>query len=308
MTVKLSIGIPTYNGAKSIKETLESILKQLDTINESIEILISDNASTDNTKDIIQEYINKYPKIFSYYKNEENIGYDRNVDNIFKKAKGEYVWLLGDDDVYYEGSLNYLFNILNGNNIDIVLSNFDFYDYEMKNLTHRMTLNYGQDLKCKNHNEFIIKSESRYSSLSSLIIKKDIWNSFDVSKGFGSLYIHKYVLLNILPKCSSYIITKPLVKVRHGLKRYYKCGDDKILILIKCIEITKSLNKRLYDKKVYKNLLSFQRKHLFAAIEEIIKQAPINKKRIIIELFKYNYDYLPFYQHLYKLILMPNPN
>lgn len=68
----LTIAIPTYNGAKTIANMLEILLPQCD---ERVEILISDNASTDNTKLIIDKYIEKY----------ENIRYVRNVKNYWSR-------------------------------------------------------------------------------------------------------------------------------------------------------------------------------------------------------------------------------
>lgn len=95
----LTIGIPTYNGAPHIRETLDSILSQDPNILDSkVEILISDNASTDETELIVREYSSKHPNLIRYSKNEINIGFDRNLDMLFKKANGAYVWLMGDDD------------------------------------------------------------------------------------------------------------------------------------------------------------------------------------------------------------------
>lgn len=69
----LSIAIPTYNGAKYIREALDSIITQLDDVDEEVEIVISDNASTDQTPEIISEYQKKYPFI-KYFRNDENLG------------------------------------------------------------------------------------------------------------------------------------------------------------------------------------------------------------------------------------------
>ena len=60
----LTIAIPTYNGAKTIANMLEILLPQCD---ERVEVLISDNASTDNTKLIIDKYIEKYEREYIQY-------------------------------------------------------------------------------------------------------------------------------------------------------------------------------------------------------------------------------------------------
>lgn len=71
---------------------------------DKLEIIISDNCSTDDTEKVIQEAIAKgFP--CNYIKNERNLGMDGNFVSCFKKAKGKYVWLLGDDDYVIIDSL-----------------------------------------------------------------------------------------------------------------------------------------------------------------------------------------------------------
>ena len=74
----LSICIPTYNREKYLQECLESIIHQEGFNTEDIEIVISDNASQDNTTQLVETYKAKYPNI-KYFRNVENIGAIRNV-------------------------------------------------------------------------------------------------------------------------------------------------------------------------------------------------------------------------------------
>ena len=61
MNYELSICIPTYNRAEYLKEALDSIIKQInDTNRDKVEICISDNASEDNTKELIENYRKKH--------------------------------------------------------------------------------------------------------------------------------------------------------------------------------------------------------------------------------------------------------
>lgn len=109
----LTIGIPVFNLERTISTTITSILKQLDDIKDicELEILISDNCSTDKTASIIKKHQKDYPDIISYYKQKTNLGYSKNVENVFSKAKGEYVWLCGDD-AFLDGALLNFSNIL----------------------------------------------------------------------------------------------------------------------------------------------------------------------------------------------------
>ncbi|HHD82865.1 MAG TPA: glycosyltransferase family 2 protein [Bacteroidetes bacterium] len=92
--VKISIGMPVYNGEKFIRSSLESILNQTFPY---FELIISDNASTDRTKDICLEQARKDNRI-KYFRNTENVGAAENYNIVFKKSSGEYFkWAAADD-------------------------------------------------------------------------------------------------------------------------------------------------------------------------------------------------------------------
>ena len=90
----VSIGLPVYNGARFLREALDSILAQ--TLKD-FELIISDNASTDKTKIICQKYVEKDQRI-RYYRNEKNLGAAKNYNRVFDLADGKYfMWLAHDD-------------------------------------------------------------------------------------------------------------------------------------------------------------------------------------------------------------------
>ncbi len=91
---RVSIGIPIYNGERFLRETLDGLLAQTYT---DFEIIISDNASTDKTEEICQEYAAKDHRI-RYYRNAENLGAAPNYNRTFELAQGEYFkWAACDD-------------------------------------------------------------------------------------------------------------------------------------------------------------------------------------------------------------------
>jgi len=94
MNVKLSIGLPVYNGELFIERAIESILAQTFT---DFELIISDNASTDSTQEICQNFSKKDNRI-RIFKQEKNIGIHRNFYFLLSQAKGEYfAWTAVDD-------------------------------------------------------------------------------------------------------------------------------------------------------------------------------------------------------------------
>ncbi len=91
---QVTIGLITYNGAPHIRRALDSLLVQTYT---NFELLISDNASTDETPDICREYAARDPRI-RYIRQEKNIGAAGNLYFAPHAARGEYFMWAGDDD------------------------------------------------------------------------------------------------------------------------------------------------------------------------------------------------------------------
>lgn len=92
---RVSIGVPVYNGEPFIGEALEAIAAQ--TFG-NYEVIISDNASTDDTERICREYAARDPRV-RYVRNERNIGLARNFQQLVRLASGEYFKLANADDV-----------------------------------------------------------------------------------------------------------------------------------------------------------------------------------------------------------------
>ena len=106
--VKLTIGIPVYNGEKFLEEKITSILNQDFT---DFELIISDNASTDSTKEICNNFATNDKRV-RFFSHKKNLGVTWNFDFILKKAKGEYfMWTATDDKIlpgFYEKNIDIL--------------------------------------------------------------------------------------------------------------------------------------------------------------------------------------------------------
>lgn len=90
----VSIGIPTYNRAELLKRSIESALIQ---DYENIEVIVSDNDSTDDTRAICQFYRDQDVRL-KYIRQRRNVGPSANFDAVLKEASGQYFMWLGDDD------------------------------------------------------------------------------------------------------------------------------------------------------------------------------------------------------------------
>ena len=114
---KISIVIPTYNGAVNIHKQIKTIIKDCKTrkINNFYEMVISDNCSTDNTKEIVSKYkTNKFVKI-NYCKSRTNTGFPSNFLRSIKMATSQYIFFLADDNLPDKEFYKKLYNFFENN-------------------------------------------------------------------------------------------------------------------------------------------------------------------------------------------------
>ncbi len=304
--IKLSVAIPTYNGAKHIREALDSIISQLNDINEKIEILVSDNASSDGTEEIIRQYMKKYSSIISYYKNDKNVGFDKNVDLLFKRAKGEYVWLLSDDDTLKRKSILNFFDKLNKYRCPSVLFlNYSECDKNMNERLHRYRLDIYEDVYCKDGDMFFQESKFLFGFISSLVIKRLEWNLINIDKYTNSGFVHVGAIIEILKNQPSVIISDKLVNLRMGNPRGGLEGTFLYpgFNLVKIFQGMKNLG---YEKKTYEylidNMYSSNLKAVLLANSEGLK----NKKDVIVNMIECYKRYPLFWLVHLPLLLLPN--
>ena len=90
----VSICIPTYNRSRYLKQSIERYIKQPEFLSGKVELVISDNASTDDTEQMVREYTSRYPNI-RYFKNPENIR-DRNFPLALSRGRGKLHFIHND--------------------------------------------------------------------------------------------------------------------------------------------------------------------------------------------------------------------
>lgn len=173
----LSICIPTYNRAKFLKNNLESLYKQINDINcKYVEVMVSNNCSTDNTHSVVQEYLHRGMEI-TYYKNESNLGFDGNFLQCIYQAKGKYVLLLGDDDLLLDGSLDTLVELLSTDEYGIVYISGCSYS--------------NRDIKGPKISEVTIASQT-YTDINTFLQKEQVYITFISGNVFNKSLIPKF--------------------------------------------------------------------------------------------------------------------
>jgi glycosyltransferase involved in cell wall biosynthesis len=247
----ISIGIPTYNGERYLSQAIESVITQLSDIpGRQIEIIVSDNASNDGTGEIVKEYITRYPDIVTYVRNTHNIGYDRNVDNLFKVARGEYLWLLGDDDMLVQGAVEKLFTLIEiHSDISVFCLSLSFLNIESEEKIWNPQ--FESDVLCHDGNDFLQRSLWCTSAVSSLCIRRKNWNTESLDKYIGSQWIHIGGMLEIMRHpVSAFIFADEMVVVRVLNPRWSGNGNQ-LEVGLKHLAVFESAMKLGYESRTF---------------------------------------------------------
>lgn len=232
--VLLSIAIPTYNRADFLNELLSNIITQAKPFQELIEICISNNGSSDNTKEIIFRYKNIYKGAINYNENKTNLGYDRNFNKVIEMANGKFVWLLCDDDNVVAGGLgkviDFIKNHCNANTGLVFMGHESYYidKTTKKRLVYFDTVEkdkpriYEIDFK----NIIGLRSDNSFGSVllfNNFYLKKIFDQEQDfVKKAIGSYYIHTLLYQLMLIKYTELKILKFNEKIIDVDLHYYK--------------------------------------------------------------------------------------
>lgn len=210
---KLSICIATYNRGKFIGETLDSILSQM---LPGVELVVVDGASPDNTPEVMAQYLLRYPEI-RYFREQENSGIDRDYDKAVGYARGEYCWLMTDDDLLRAGSVSRVLDSLDANP-DLVVVNAEVKNADFSTVFDPSILKFSSDREYaeKDSEKFFSEVASYLSFIGGVVIKRHLWLERDRASYYGTLFVHVGVIFQHPPINRVKIIADPLIVIRYG--------------------------------------------------------------------------------------------
>lgn len=132
---KVSVIVPVYNSEQELRDCLDSLVEQTE---KDIEIIVIDDASTDNSPEIEAEYQKKYPNV-KVYRNERNLGQSETRNRGIELAEGDYIAFLDSDDYVNPGMYEELYQAAVDNNMpELIVTGLSFVkgnEYRKKDLT-----------------------------------------------------------------------------------------------------------------------------------------------------------------------------
>ena len=126
--MKVSLVMAVYNGEKYLIEQLDSIRKQTYLIDE---VILIDDVSTDNSYELIHQYIDGYKLInWKLIKNENNLGYRKNFKKGLEIVDGDIIFLSDQDDRWHLNKIEVMVEKMSQSNILSLASSFNFMDQD----------------------------------------------------------------------------------------------------------------------------------------------------------------------------------
>ena len=255
----LTIAIPVYNGEKYLGQNLDIIGKQMSeaSLEKEIEVIVSDNASTDGTAEVIKEYVEKYDFI-RYSRNEDNLGYAGNITKLTDMSAGRFIHFMGDDDFYAENGLKRLIGILkNHQSLAAMVVGNVFYRNSCGEYVLREHLNeryLTEDLFFTDPNEFITTVEDRDWPLTNIVLRTDYYREVALPPELnGNDWVHLYWLAAIAFKHRDLAVTSdsdPIVVDRVDVQTWLN-NKDGPRIYYNNILCKSYLDKIGYDTNIF---------------------------------------------------------
>lgn len=175
----LSIALPTYNRADFLDSSLAAHLPILK--HHNIQIFISDNASTDETFNVVEKWRAEYP-LLHYSCNPENLGADLNFQTALSRSDTAYTWLLGDTSQIHADGLDQVLRLLDQNST---------YDAVLVNLVNKIDI---PESTYQDANALLRDLAGLMSCMSCLIYSKALINDAHFSRYHDSNFIQTGII------------------------------------------------------------------------------------------------------------------
>lgn len=240
---KLTVCIPTYNRSKFLRQSLDSLISQIkkNKLANNVEIIISDNASRDDTNKVVQGYI-KNNSFIRYFRNRINVGGDINLFLAASHARGDYIWFFSDDDQHYQDSLTYVLKIIDRDTWDVILVNMDLYSKDMVHIEDKNLFRNKKDIFVKTKKDYFRYLETKFflpfdwhiGVYSNTIVSKKLFSKNNskvlIYNGYYNQFAHSALFYYLPDDYKIYMTAKSLIKFRADNREFGPKDRKKFLI------------------------------------------------------------------------------
>jgi len=210
--VRLSICVATYNRADVIGETLASIIGQL---TDGVELLVVDGASTDATETVVQALLAERGDC-RYVRLPKRGGLDQDYSTAVELARGEYCWLMTDDDLLKPQAVERVIEGLSGDP-DLLVANAQVAGPDLRTtlLERKLDIEADRVFDPNRNAELLRVAGDLLSFIGAVVIRRKLWIARDPGRYFGTEFVHVGVIFQA-PLGRALVVAEPLVRIRYG--------------------------------------------------------------------------------------------
>lgn len=212
MQPRLSICIATLNRGAYIGETLDTIVGQL---LDDVELVIVDGASKDDTEAVVGRYVAADARV-RYVRLPKASGVDQDYDLAVSHARGEYCWLMTDDDLLKPGAVDRVLAALDGN-VELVIVNTEVRTIDFGGTLRDALVAKQDDVEYapEDADRLLADTAHALSFIGCVVILRSFWLARDRAAYYGSLFVHVGVIFQSRTPRTR-VIAEPLIVIRYG--------------------------------------------------------------------------------------------
>jgi glycosyltransferase involved in cell wall biosynthesis len=233
----LSVCLASFNRAKKLRRTLTALSEQICALEQpgiTLEVIVGDNHSEDETEDVLKEFCSKY-EFVSYVRHDKNIGPTENYKAVIRQSRGNFIWLLSDDDYLLSGCIKKVLESLRDNaDVHYVFLNYLLWAEDTQKVVGPSQCVAKADCRLTGIDQFFLETRFAGSFIGSNIFRKTTWDTVMEDWFFDTEWPQLYVSSKVANKFPVLIVAEPVLmmgclpieqsrteKARQGNDQYY---------------------------------------------------------------------------------------
>lgn len=212
--MKIDVLMATYNGEKYLREQMDSILEQSFG---DFRLLVSDDGSTDGTREILNEYVGKDSRVVVFLQNK-NLGSTKNFEFLMRKVESECFMFSDQDDVWQKDKLQKSIDKMKEEDCDLVYSDLEVVSEDLDVLHKSYWKLKGFEKKVKRYNHFESLYLNNYVTGSTMLVKSKWLEKILPLPDKSKFILHDYWTALVVSKFGKMAyVDEPLLKYRQHL-------------------------------------------------------------------------------------------
>lgn len=217
--IVLSVCIATRNRADAIGPTLEALIEQC---GDRVEVVVVDGASTDATAEVVGALARRHDCL-RYFPQTVNSGIDGDFDKAIELARGEYCWLLSDDDIPLPGAMARVLAAC-AESPQVVVVDAEVYSADLSRplKARRMGFSGERRYGAGEMDHLLADCGDALSFIGALVVRRDLWLARERRAYYGTEFVHVGVVFQAPLPGTAIALGMPLLRIRYGVGNWIR--------------------------------------------------------------------------------------